>query len=32
VLRVMVEGEEESEVLSLAHGIADVVKGIPAAA
>ncbi len=32
VLRVMVEGEEEAEVLSLAHGIADVVKGIPAAA
>ncbi len=32
VLRVMVEGEEEAEVLSLAHRIADVVKGIPAAA
>lgn len=32
VLRVMVEGEDETEVLSLAHAIADVVRDIPAAA
>ncbi len=32
VLRVMVEGEDETEVLALANSLADVVRDIPAAA